>query len=106
MKNQDPILFSHLQFSQICEFATLFHLFFFWFLQFSLPSKETNKNSKPNSSCSGLGAAETTPNGGLGVVSGTPLAPWGWLSHTRYPLGVVSATPSVPKVVFFFFLKK
>jgi hypothetical protein len=47
---------------------------FFWFLQFSLPSKETNKNSKPNSSCSGLGVAETTPNCGLGVVSGTPLA--------------------------------
>jgi hypothetical protein len=28
------------------------------------------------------GVAKTTPNGGLGVVLATPLAPWGWLQLT------------------------
>jgi hypothetical protein len=37
----------------------------------------------------------TTPNGGLGVVLATPLAPWGWPSHPFAP----TATPS-------FFLKR
>jgi hypothetical protein len=31
--------------------------------------------------------AETTPKGGLGVVSATPLAPWGWPSHPLVPKG-------------------
>jgi hypothetical protein len=40
-----------------------------------------------------MGVAETTLNGGFGVVLATPLAPWGWPSHPQYPLGVGSATP-------------
>jgi hypothetical protein len=44
------------------------------------------------------GVAETTSNGGLGVVLTTPLGPWGWPSHPLVPYG--------HKFFFFFFLKK
>jgi hypothetical protein len=43
------------------------------------------------------GVAETTPNGGLGVVSATLLAPWGWL------LGAQGGGRSHPKFCLFFF---
>jgi hypothetical protein len=39
-----------------------------------------------------------------GVVSATPLGPWGWLP--KPPLGVVSTTPLAQIFSFFFFLEK
>jgi hypothetical protein len=49
--------------------------------------------------------AETNPNGGLGVVSATPLAPWGWPSHPLVPKGMAVATPSFFFFFFSFFKK-
>jgi hypothetical protein len=46
--------------------------------------------------------AETTPNGGLGVVLATPLGPWGWPSHPLVPKGVVVATSGFFFLSFFF----
>jgi hypothetical protein len=39
----------------------------------------------------------------LGVVSATPLAPWGWPSHPLVPKGVATATQLF--LSFFFFEK-